>query len=169
MEIPKAPRIIANRLQILIGLTTLILGSLVYVVDRPPDNTYFVYFRSLNISLYKILPNIFGLVGNSLPAFIHVFAFILITAGLISCHKTGFLIICLSWFLVDTVFELGQKFNTWSASVIPDWFAGVPFLENSKNFFLQGTFDFFDLASIAFGTIAAYFVLLATVKRRSFK
>jgi hypothetical protein len=86
-----------------------------------------------------------------------------------SCHKTGFLMICLSWFLVGCAFEVGQKYNTWSASVMPDWFAGIPFLENSKNFFIQGTFDFFDLASIAFGTIVAYFVLLATVKRRSFK
>ena len=155
-----------NWRQILIGLTALIFGLLVYLVNRPPDQTYFVYVSGLNISLYNRLPNIFGLVGNSLPAFIHVFSFILITAGLISCHKTGFLIICLSWLLVDSAFELGQNFNTWSASIIPDWFEGIPFLENTKSYFIHGTFDFTDLAAIAFGTLTAYLVLLSTNKSK---
>lgn len=165
----KSRQVIVNRLQVLIGIAGLLLGTIVYLVDRPPEHTYFVYISGISISLYNILPNIFGLVGNSLPAFIHVFSFILITAGLMSCRKTGFLMICLSWFLAGCAFELGQKYNTWSASVMPDWFAGIPFLENSKNFFLQGTFDFNDMAAIALGTLIAYFVLLATVKRRSFK
>ena len=163
----KNPRIIINKLQVLIGLAGLGLGSLVYIIDRHPDHTYFVYISGLNISLYKIFPNIFGLVGNSLPAFIHVFSFILITAGLIFCKKRGYLIICLSWFLVDSAFELGQKFNVWSSNIIPNWFRGMPFLENSKNYFLQGTFDSVDLGAIAAGSVIAYFVLLMTRKRRS--
>jgi hypothetical protein len=142
------------------------LGTLVYLVDRPPDQTYFLYSSSINISLHDTLPNLFGIIGNSLPEFIHIFSFILITAGLIFCNKRGYLIICLSWFLVDSAFELGQKFNTWSSSITPDWFTGIPFLENTKNYFLQGTFDFIDLAAIAFGTLIAYFVISATSKRR---
>jgi hypothetical protein len=155
-----------NKIQILIGTLALLFGSLVYIVDRPPDQTYFVYSNSINISLFNIIPNLFGLIGNSLPAFLHVFSFILITAGLIFCQKRGFLIICLSWFLVDSAFEVGQKFTTWPSRIIPDWFAGIPFLENTENYFLQGTFDFIDLASIVLGAIIAYFVLLATGKKR---
>jgi hypothetical protein len=153
-----------NKIQILIGVLGLLFGSLVYLIDRPPDQTYFVYSSGVDISLYNILPNLFGLIGNSLPTFIHVFSFILITAGLISSRKRGCVIICMSWFLVDCAFELGQKFISWSSKLTPDWFAGIPFLENAENYFLQGTFDFTDLVAIAFGTIMAYFVLLATNK-----
>ena len=158
-----------NKMQVIIGITGLFLGSLVYLVDRPPDQTYFVYSSNVNISFYNILPNIFGLIGNSLPTFIHVFCFILITAGLLSCQKKGCLIICFSWFLVDCAFELGQQFYIWPSRIIPDWFVGVPFLENTENYFLRGTFDFIDLAAIIIGSVIAYFVLLTTMKRRGKK
>jgi hypothetical protein len=155
-----------NKTQILIGLIGLLIGSLIYLIDRPPDQTYFVYSSPINISLFNIIPNLFASIGNSLPAFIHVFSFILITAGMIFYTKRRYLIICLSWFLIDCAFEMGQKYSTWSAGIIPCWFDGIPFLENTKNFLLQGTFDFFDMAAIALGSIAAYFVLLGTLKRR---
>ena len=158
----KAPGSRINRLQILIGVAGLIVGSLIYLINRPSDQTYFVYNSPINISLFNIIPNVFGFIGGSLPEFIHVFSFILITAGLIFCNKRGYLIICLSWFLVDSAFELGQKFNTWPSRIIPDWFTGIPFLENTENYFLKGTFDFIDLAAIVFGTVIAYFVLLIT-------
>ena len=35
-----------------------------------------------------------------------------------------------------------------------------------QTYFFQGTFDFLDLAAIAFGTAIAYFVISATSKRR---
>jgi len=155
-----------NKIQILIGAIGLLIGSLVYLIDRSPDQTYFVYSSPVNISLSNTIPNLFGLIGNSLPEFIHVFSFILITAGLLFCNKRSYIIICFGWFLVDSAFEVGQKFNTWSSSIIPDWFTGIPFLENTENYFLQGTFDLIDLAAIFFGAAIAYFVLLATGKRR---
>jgi len=155
-----------NWVQISIGVVGLVVGSLIYLIDRPPDQTYFIYSSPINISLSNIIPTLFASIGNSLPAFIHVFSFILITAGLIFCNKRGYFIICLSWFLVDCAFELGQKFNTWSSSIIPNWFTGIPFLENTENYFLQGTFDFIDLAAIALGTVIAYFAILTTSKRR---
>jgi hypothetical protein len=155
---------IINTRQILIGATVLLVGTLVYLVDRPPDQTYFVYRSPFNISLFKTLPNLFSHIGNSLPSFIHVFSFILITAGLVSCRKKGYLIICISWFLIDCAFEFGQKLNPLILKTIPDWFEGIPFLENTGNYFLYGTFDFVDLAAITIGTIIAYSVLIATNK-----
>jgi hypothetical protein len=155
-----------NKIQILIGGTALIIGSLVYIIDRPADYTYFVYTGPTSISLYKILPNLFGLIGNNLPAFVHIFSFILLTAGVLSCQKRGCLFICLSWFFLDCAFELGQNFKTVPLEIIPDWFSGIPFLENSKIYFLRGTFDVLDLVAIALGTVAAYFLLLTTNKDR---
>jgi hypothetical protein len=152
--------------QILIGLSVLLLGTLVYVVDRPPDQTYFVYKSFVNISFHNTLPNLFGFIGNSLPSFVHVFSFILITAGLLHCQKRGCIFICSCWFFTDLLFELGQKFKALSSAMVPDCFSEILFLENSKNYFLSGTFDLNDLTAIAFGTILAYFALSITLKRR---
>jgi hypothetical protein len=155
-----------NKLQVLLGAAALLAGALVYVVDRAPDETYFVYSTGVNISLHNILPNVFGPIGHSLPAFIHVFAFVLITAGVISCGKRGWLIICLGWFLVDAAFEFGQKYSAWTADHIPGHFSGIPILENTKAFFLRGTFDVHDFVAMAIGAITAYAVLTATMKWR---
>lgn len=155
-----------NIFQILIGIFALLLGSLVYLIDRPPDQTYFVFESPVDLSFHETLPNLFGLMGNYLPDFIHVFSFILITAGIISSRKKGYVFICVGWFLIDCAFELGQKYHNISLKIIPDWFDHVPFLENTKNFFLKGTFDIFDMAAISLGTLAAYGVLLLTMKRR---
>jgi len=155
-----------NIRQFLIGLTVLLLGTLVYLIDRPPDQTYFVHKSFVNISLQNTLPNLFGFIGNSLPSFVHVFSFILITARLFHCKKRVCIIICAFWLLIDILFELGQKFKALSSTMVPDWFSRILFLENSKNHFLSGTFDLNDLTAIAFGTILAYFALSISIKRR---
>ena len=154
-----------NKKQIIIGLIALLIASGVYLIDRPPDQTYFISQSPLSITLYDSIPNLFGTIGYSLPAFLHVFSFILITAGLIFCNKRSYLIICVFWFFVDSAFELGQKFNDVTPQIVPDWFAGIPFLENTRNYFLQGTFDVIDLAAIAFGSLIAYFVISVTRER----
>jgi hypothetical protein len=158
-----------NIRQILIGLTVLFLGTLVYLIDRSPDQTYFVHKSFVNISLHNTLPNLFGFIGNNLPSLIHVFSFILITAGLISYRKKSYLIICLAWFLIDCAFEFGQKFNSLVPKIIPDWLIGIPFLENTENYFVHGTFDYFDLLAIIIGSLIAYFVLLATMEKEKSK
>jgi len=155
-----------NIRQIIIGAVVLLVGALVYLIDRPPDQTYFIYKIGMNINLFGLLPIVFGPIGNFLPSFIHVFSFILITAGLIARGKRDYLIICLSWFIIDCAFELGQKFILWPSRIIPDWFVGIPFLENTKNYFMQGTFDWVDLVAIVIGSITAYLILLATMERR---
>ena len=104
--------------------------------------------------------------GNSLPDFLHVFSFILITAGLLSCKKKCSIIVCISWFSLDFLFELLQKDNALPLKIIPNWFKGIPFLENTENYFSQGTFDIADLIAIIVGTAIAYFILLTTNRRR---
>ena len=152
--------------QILIGLSVLSLGVLLYLIDRPSNQTYFIHKYCPNLSLYNIVPNLFGIFGNSLPTLIHVFSFILITAGLINCHKKGCLFICTCWFLTDIFLEIGQKFKTVSISISPDWFLNFPFLENSRAYFVSGVFDFNDLTAITIGAVSAFFVVLISIKRR---
>ncbi len=154
-----------NKKQIIIGLVSLLIGSMVYLIDRPPDQTYFVYKNPLSLTFYNSIPKLFGIIGNSLPAFLHVFSFILITAGFFCCRKAGYVIICLTWFCIDCGFELGQKYDHTTVQMIPDWFEGIPFLENTRTYFLHGAFDIIDLAAIAFGSLTAYFVISVTGKR----
>ena len=155
-----------NRKQLIIGVAVLLVGTLVYLIDRPPEQTYFVKNSPINITLFTTIPNLFGSIGGSLPAFVHVFSFILITAGILTCNRSGYRIICLSWFLLDAACEVGQRFTAWPSNIIPDWFTGIPFLENTESYFLHGTFDFLDLAAIALGSIIAYRILLRTHERR---
>jgi len=70
------------------------------------------------------------------------------------------------WFVVDSAFELCQKYNSLPLRIIPDWFEGIPFLENTKNYFQKGTFDMVDLAAIAFSAAISFFVMLMTNKTR---
>ena len=151
-----------NRVQILIGVIAFLVGVLVYLIDRPPDTAYFLAGWAKDISLHGRIPNMFGPVGKSLPTFAHVFSFILITAGILGSRKRGYLFICLFWLVIDVAFELGQKYSSVPLKFIPDWFEGIPFLENTANFFHSGTFDIIDLIAILTGTILAYILLIIT-------
>lgn len=151
-----------NRMTYLTGLSVLFLGVLVYLIDRDPSRIYFLYIIGLNKTFYGSFPNFFGPFGSSLPSFIHVFSFSLLTAAFMKRGKKGCFIICISWLLIDTAFELGQKFHTIALTIIPDWFSGIPLLENTKNYFQYGTFDILDLTAIMLGGVAAYYTLTST-------
>lgn len=153
-----------NAFQIIIGILGLLIGSLVYVTDRSSEGIYFIEKLKIPTGIFNKLPILFGMAGRSLPDLLHVFSFILITAGLLSCKKKWYKTICLSWFSLDIAFELGQKFKSFPMKIIPDWFDGIPFLESTKNYFQKGSFDIFDIFAIAAGTVIAYFVLLITNK-----
>jgi hypothetical protein len=155
-----------NRKQILIGLIPLFVGLMVYLVDRHPEQTYFIYKIDSAISLHHVLPPLFGPLGKILPAFVHVFSFALLTAGILACNKRGCVLACIVWLSVDVAFELGQKFGVWTSNLVPRWFEGIPLLENTGNYFMSGTFDFIDLTAIAAGSLAAYLTMMRTMERR---
>jgi hypothetical protein len=144
-----------NLLQIMIGFLVLFFGSLVYIVDRPPDKTYWISRFLPEISLHHILPNLFGVLGNSLADFCHVFAWIMITAGILSCGMRGTFAISGLWLFIDSLFEIGQKFSETAVNMTPEWFQAIPLLKNTPRFFQTGTFDWLDLAAILMGSAAA--------------
>jgi len=156
----------ANLFRIMIGIFFLIIGALVYLIDRPSNSTYFVYHYNFMLNFHNIIPNIFGPLSNSLPDFIHVFSFIMITAGVLSCGKTGGLIVSIFWLLIDTSFEIGQKYPSVPLKFIPDSFSNTPILEATKCYFQEGTFDIIDLFAIMLGSIIAYLLILITIEKR---
>ena len=144
--------------QIEIGLLALAVGIVLYVFDRPSAQIYFV---TEWLSQYRGSPSLFGAIGYHLPTFLHVFAFCLITSGILATGRRGVLVVCLSWLLVDGGFEIGQHPLVTQIILpwIPDWFARVPVLDNTADYFIQGRFDPLDLSSIALGAFSAYLVI----------
>lgn len=149
----------SNMPQILAGLGGLLLGALVYVFERSPESYGFgVIVRDY---LGFILPHrmVFGVLANNLPSFTHVFAFSLMTAGLLGTRRKGNLLICLLWFLTDTVFEIGQGLKQLSLAIIPELFKvhTLP-MANLQEYFRCGTFDLRDIVAGLLGALAAFMV-----------
>lgn len=152
---------------ILLGFLALLIGVLVYLVDRPPEQTYFLSAFPLKISLYDIYPPIFGRLGPVLPDFMHVVAFILLTAGVLAGNRRVYAAVCLFWLVVDGAFELGQKYSDQAASLVPAWFDGIFLLENTGAYFKHGTYSRHDMAAIVIGAVVAYLILIYSQDKRS--
>jgi len=155
-----------QRESLAIAIGALGVGVLVYVFDRQPE---FIYFLPGEFSLNGQFDSLFGILGNYLPTFLHVYAFILLTAVVAVPAITKLMPVCLAWFCLDSLFEIAQidQIANWVATHTLAWFTGIPFLENTANYFLMGTFDVSDLLSIAAGTIAAYFTFSLLTRRVS--
>ena len=151
-----------NTRQLFIGLYVLIFGVLFYYFFRSAEHTYFLKFFGNNPSLKSFLPPLFVSLGNSLPTFIHVLAFTLMTASIVVKRKRGYAGVCFTWFTIDALFEIGQGFDKIIIQIIPDWFSDILFLENTRNYFLYGRFDNLDFLSIVIGSLFSYFILIMT-------
>jgi hypothetical protein len=154
-----------NKLQISIGFLTLFAGLLLYLINRPSDIYFVSFIKGAENSHYWALPFLTG-IGGVLPSFLHVFSFSLLLGGLLACRKTGNLIICCAWLLTNILFELGQRYPISASEVIPKWFDGMFILQNMRNYFVNGTFDLFDLLASSVGAAAAYWVLVRTKEER---
>ena len=53
-----------NVCQILVGLTVLLLATLIYTLGRPPDQFKFFFKKPENINLRDILPNLSEIIRN---------------------------------------------------------------------------------------------------------
>jgi len=151
----------------IVALVALLLGIVVYLLDRQAES---VYFMSDWMALGDDQSSVFGLLGQHIPTFVHVYTFILLTMALVvpaDRYRQFLLPVCLGWFVVDSLFEIAQidfiaqRIAGW----LPDWFANVPFLENTASYFIVGTFDVLDLLSIGLGTLAAYVTIQMILKR----
>jgi hypothetical protein len=147
-----------------LAIGALCVGVLVYLLDRQAD---FVYFLPASLSLHNQTGSVFGTIGDYLPTFIHVYAFILLTAVVAVPSLINLIPVCVAWFTIDSLFEVAQlhPIAQWVGAHTPAWFNGIPFIENTADYFLMGTFDVFDLISIAAGTLTAYLTVLFINRR----
>lgn len=148
------------------GLFALALAVVLYAVARADGSAYLV-----PIQLSQILPAIeSGAALGSLPAFLHVFAFTLLT---ITAARPGSVVACVAigcgWFLVNVLFEAGQHPDIAPVidSVLPASFVAAPLLENVGPYFSHGTFDPLDILAAALGTAAAIGFIFLVRQRES--
>lgn len=142
-----------NKKQVLMGAVFLLAGTLEYLVSRPIGSTYFLYkFRSIHSFFYR-MPDLYGNLGMFAPEFFHVLAFSLISMSLFS-SRTARITVCVVWFCLESTFELGQKYGPELTAYIPERL--IP--GNLRDFFVNGTFDSYDVIAIGLGTLTAFFI-----------
>ncbi len=153
------PPLGADVMLALIAVGALAIGALVYVLDRPAVTVYLLPQALSFADGHRVW---FGGFGDRLPAFAHVYAFILLTVA-VSPWPRRVLPVCAFWWLVASLGELGQHvaLAPHIVAVVPRWFQQLPVLDNTANYVLYGTFDRWDLVAVGLGTVSAY----VTVKR----
>ena len=143
----------ANVRLTLIGVGSLALGALVYMLDRPAATVYLLPHALSFAGPHRW----FGVLGGHLPEFIHVYGFILLTVAL-GLSPRRVVPICAFWWVVDSLFEIAQHpaIAPHLAAWLPNWFQHLPILDHTADYFLHGTFDPGDLVAIVLGTLVAY-------------
>ena len=141
-------------LYVVLAAVALSVGLLVYLLDRQPEHTYFLSHALTHAHAPYAL---FGVAGNYLPAFLHVYAFMLLTVAVAGSSNARLIRIGAAWFVIASLFEFGQHpaVSPLIAASLPAWFAHVPMLDNTAAYFLKGTFDPLDFLAMVLGIVAA--------------
>jgi hypothetical protein len=141
--------------QIVMALSALILGVLLYAATRSSERVLFLqYLPELNIRF----PIHAGAIVYSLPSFLHIYAFVLLTAAVGAMSARQLRSICLFWLLLELLFEFGQMhaISVVIADYWPAWFDHSLWLEAIPGYFVRGTFDPLDVLCLILGVFAAY-------------
>jgi len=148
---------------ILTASLALVFGTLVYLSDRPPSSAVLIPTIAAFVGY-----NVFGVLGQWLPSFVHPFAFSLFTAAALGpgagASRYG---ACAVWCAINVGFEVGQHAalkSQWAEALrtgAGDWVITRSVL----NYLLHGTFDGGDVFAVILGALAAA-ALLHLVNRR---
>jgi len=149
----------------MIGLAALSIGLMVYLSDRAPDSAFLLQVIG-GKSPFSEASHLFGPISGQLPAFLHVFAFALLTTGVLGCGTRGALFVCLFWLIVDVLFEVGQVAGNPVVGNHSGAFNTTFGSEVVGNFFRFGTFDPLDLLAMALGAVAAWIIWRITIPGR---
>lgn len=138
-----------------LGAATLALGAVYYLSVRP------MAIAAGFASIDSQQPPIVVLALGSLPTFLHVLAFSMLTGALGASAESSRAWACIAWASVDGLFEFGQHEIVARLLVAQlDLRCGTNFVcARSGQFFLHGTFDIADIAAGALGGLLAYTIL----------
>lgn len=145
----------AELLQVLAAAFALLGGVFIYLLSRDSQHVYFLRFLPFLQSSDASQPGVFS---NILPSLLHTYAFILLSVAVLSASLVQTRIICLVWVVIEGLFEAGQHERI--AGLISEplglWLDGIPLLQFSHEYFVNGTFDGLDILAILLGAAAAY-------------
>ncbi len=141
-----------------LGILSLLIGTSFYFFLRSSDSNYLlIYFRTLSHPNNFVMRFI-GNFGGSIPSFFHVLSLSLLNISLLSKTRVQTIIICIQWFLFGTIFELAQKYNSPINSNFFSILQENILFEKFEQYFIFGTFDFFDLLATALGAMTAFLI-----------
>jgi hypothetical protein len=141
---------------VMTGGIALALGLIVYLSDRNASHAALIpAVAALGGS------NLFGALGQWLPAAVHPFAFSLFTAAALPSRSAWRYGACAAWCMVNITFELGQH------PLVSGYLVGVLQTGSGQSaprstlasYFLHGTFDRADIVAAVLGALAAAVVL----------
>ena len=134
------------------GLLFLLAGALFYLLFRPAGSVRLLplsFFHPIDTSHWGAILQV---VLGSFPELVHTTGFALLTCAVWKGDRRISAWICLSWAVINVLFELGQL------PPVARWISNQPGSDHARfitAFFLNGTFDQFDLyASILGGWLA---------------
>jgi len=158
-----------NLKQFTIGLLTLLLGVIYYVLVRNPGKVYAIQginwlwlanlnnFHAINVAMRFLS-----------PAFLHSCSFSLLTASILSeGGDRKYIAVCLFWAAIGSLFEFGQYLKP---DILAKYFdlLGVGWLiELTYHYFKHGTFDIFDIVNTILGCLIAYKIMLFTKEQEA--
>jgi hypothetical protein len=135
-----------------LGMLALVLGALVYLLDRGRNPALFSPWIH-----WPAGEGVFGPAGAWLPTAMHTLAFSLFTALALPAGRAWHWGACAFWLLINALFEWGQHPSI--APVLADWIddslAGTLGSEALANYFVHGVFDAGDIVAAAAGALVA--------------
>jgi hypothetical protein len=141
---------------VLVACLALALGVIVYLTDRDAA-------RSMLMPDSAALAggNVFGVLGQWLPSFVHPLAFSLLTAAVLAPRSTPRYGACVAWGAINVAFEVGQHplVSPRLAEALTGPLDGLPLVEPLARYFIHGTFDWGDIAAALLGALIAGVVL----------
>ncbi|WP_456406717.1 hypothetical protein [Thiolapillus sp.] len=144
-----------NLFQLIMGMGSLVLGLMIYIIDRNPDSVYFISALNIKSLYYSNIVPVFGKVGLWIPSFLHVTSFsLMISSLLVHPSRKNYILVIGLVVLVNIVFELGQISS--GATTVDHYLL---------NYFSNGTFDQLDIVFILLGGGFSYFYSVITMCR----
>ena len=156
-----------NKIQFILGLIFLLIGSLEYFTSRSWETVYFLSKISFLEKYFYKMPDIFGGFGGNAPELFHVLAFSLLSYSVISQTRKNLIIVCIFWFTIDFLFEIGQKYSTFFCENLAEKFPDNSLTTVLDNYFRNGLYDPFDLLATLFGSLLFIFLAKITSKPKN--
>lgn len=141
-----------NKTRVYLGLSFLLVGIAIYL-------PFFCGF-------HNILRNL-AFIRNFIPDMIHPISFILITCGILNLKRIkSYLLIASTWFAINVLFEIGQKYH-YNIDYHSEDFTTLSYMVNiTNNYFKYGVFDWYDIVAFSIGSMVAVVLLHTTSDER---